>query len=90
MMLEIIFAMIIVAALLIIFFNKEAMVPIIVIFVIGLTGLGYIFNAVSLIECDFKEPFKEEFIRGTGVFIAPLGAILGYIDIEDGENEQNE
>lgn len=45
---------------------------------------GYVANIVRLCGCDFTDPWKAEIIRGVGVVIAPVGCVLGYIDIQDG------
>lgn len=44
---------------------------------------GYGANIYKLASCDFKSPYKAEAIRGAGIFMAPVGVILGYIDIQD-------
>ena len=44
---------------------------------------GYITNIVRFCRCDFQEPYKTEVIRGIGIAIPPIGAIVGYVNIED-------
>lgn len=44
-------------------------------------------NIVKLFDCDFEAPYKAEFIRAVGIPIAPVGAIVGFMDIEDGRNK---
>jgi hypothetical protein len=45
---------------------------------------GWVKNIIKLSECDFEAPYKAEVIYAVGLF--PLvGAITGWIDIEDGE-----
>jgi len=40
---------------------------------------GYISNIVKLTSCDFKPSYKCEIIRGVGIALFPMGAILGCI-----------
>jgi hypothetical protein len=46
---------------------------------------GYVMNIVALCKCDFEPSYKAETIRTVGVVIPVVGAVTGYIDIEDGE-----
>ncbi len=46
---------------------------------------GYVNNMVQLYHCDFKPSYKAEVTRTIGVFIAPIGIVIGYIDLDDGE-----
>jgi len=41
--------------------------------------IGFIMNVVALIGCDFNPIDKEEIIRGIGIFVPPIGCILGFI-----------
>lgn len=53
-------------------------------FVLGILGLiGYVMCIVKLCNCDFRESYKAEVIYGVGVCTG-LGAVIGWIDIEDG------
>ena len=42
-------------------------------------------NVVALCKTDFKPSYKAEVLRGIGVVAPPLGGVLGYIPISDGE-----
>ena len=56
-------------------------------FIVGLLGLaGWIQNIYKLTQVDCKSPYKAEICRVIGI-IPPVGAVIGWIDIEDGENE---
>jgi len=46
-----------------------------------LTGIGWVRNLVKFVKLDFQEPYKAEIIRG--ISITPIGAITGWIKIED-------
>lgn len=44
--------------------------------------IGWVMNVYDLlVNCDFASPYKAEVLRGIGVFVAPLGGILGWINI---------
>lgn len=52
--------------------------PIIAI-IIGILGVcGWIANIVKLATCDWAIS-GEEVLRVVGIFVAPLGAVLGFI-----------
>ena len=44
---------------------------------------GYISNLVYFVKTDFEPSYKEEIVRGVGIFIPPVGVVLGYVDLED-------
>ena len=46
-------------------------------------GVGYLDNIFQLTECDFEPPYKCEVIRSVGVFVPPVGIIVGYVSIDD-------
>jgi len=51
--------------------------------------IGWVANIVRLVnDCDFESPYKCEVIRGIGVPVAIVGAVAGYINIEDGRKNQ--
>ena len=43
---------------------------------------GWVKNIVKLCQCDFASPYKAEVVYAIGV-IPPVGAITGWINIED-------
>ncbi len=43
---------------------------------------GWCLNIYKLVHLDFKAPYKAEIIRTAGLFPI-VGAITGYIDIQD-------
>lgn len=57
---------------------------VLVLAVIGIAGTGYVKNVIKLTELDFVAPYKAETIRVIGLF-PPVGAVAGYMDIEDGQ-----
>lgn len=44
---------------------------------------GWGMNIHKLTKYDFKPSYEAEIIRLIGVFVAPIGVIAGYVDIED-------
>ena len=46
--------------------------------------VGWCMNVYKFCKCDFDAPYKAEIIRGVGIAVAPMGAITGYINIQDG------
>ena len=50
--------------------------------------VGYVSNFVGFVKCDFEPSYKAEIIRGIGIFVPPIGAMAGYIAIEDGDDEK--
>ena len=52
--------------------------------------LGWVMNVVAFASCDFEPSYKAEIIRGVGIVVAPVGAISGYLTIEDGVTEEVE
>lgn len=47
--------------------------------------LGWVLNVVDFASCDFKPSYKVEVLRGVGIVVPPLGCVLGWIPMEDGE-----
>lgn len=45
--------------------------------------VGYVMNVYKLATSDFEQPYVNEGIRAVGVIAFPLGAIVGYVSIED-------
>ena len=45
--------------------------------------LGYVLNIAQLCQCDFGVPIKAEVVRVIGVCIPPVGAVVGWCDVND-------
>lgn len=43
--------------------------------------VGWVKNIYALTQCDFEPTYKAEVLRIIGIPIAPVGAILGYVDL---------
>lgn len=54
------------------------------VLVMSILFAGWAANLYKFCQCDFKPSYKAEVIRGAGVFIPPVGAVLSLVDIEDG------
>lgn len=50
--------------------------------------VGWIMNVYKLVHLDFSSPYKAEAIRVVGL-VPPIGAIVGYINIEDGKEKED-
>lgn len=62
----------------------ELMLSLLMISILIIVPLyGYINNVIQFVSCDFKEPYKAEVLRGVGIFMFPVGCVLGLIDIDD-------
>ena len=47
--------------------------------------VGWVVNIYRALNCDFEAPYKCDAIRIIGIFVPPVGGVVGYIDIEDGD-----
>jgi hypothetical protein len=45
-------------------------------------NIGYVWNIVRFVSCDFEAPYKAEVLYGAGI-VTGLGVVIGYINIED-------
>jgi len=59
-------------------------------FAIAIFGLiGWIKNISKLIDCDFEPSYKSEVLRIIGIPMAPMGAVIGYMDLIDVKKPEN-
>ena len=49
--------------------------------------VGWVMNIVKFTQCDFEPVNKTEIVRGVCIFVAPVGAVIGYMDIGE-ENDR--
>lgn len=61
----------------------KTVLTIIPLVIILIGGAGWLFNVYKLATSNFEAPYKNEIIRGIGVVVAPLGAVVGYINMDD-------
>lgn len=45
----------------------------------GVGLVGWIVNIFKLVGCDFSDLGAEVILRIVGIFVAPLGSILGFV-----------
>lgn len=58
-----------------------SVVELLVVIVAIVGGIGWCMNAYKITQCDFDAPYKAEAIRAVGIFMPPVGAVVGYIDL---------
>jgi len=65
--------------------NRGSAGFLIIIYILGflILAIGWIINLVKFCKCDFEAPYKAEVIRGVSIFVAPVGGVMGYINIDD-------
>ena len=64
--------------------EKLSLAGILLILCIGVAAVcGWVSNIYKFAQCDLKSPVKAEIVRGIGIPFAPVGAVLGYLDIKD-------
>ena len=59
--------------------SLEILVGTVIVFAV----FGWGLNIYKFATSNFEPSYKNEVIRGIGIFIPPVGAITGYITIED-------
>lgn len=62
---------------------KELIISVLTYLVIILAAIGYVKDIVHFVSCDFESPYKAEILYGIGAISPPIGAVMGYIDIDD-------
>lgn len=60
----------------------ELVIALFILFSIFSCIAGWGINIVKLTRCDFQPPYKAEIIRSVGL-VPIVGAVVGWIDIED-------
>ena len=62
----------------------DSLVAALIYLLVFLFGVvGWIRNIVGFVQCDFKEPYKAEIIRGIGIPCVPMGVVCGFVEIKD-------
>lgn len=56
---------------------------ILILGIIALGAVGYVINLQLLLELDFDPPYKAEIVRGTGLIVPFLGAVVGFFKVTD-------
>jgi len=69
---------------------KSAVITFSIYALIAIFGLiGWIKNISKLIDCDFEPSYKSEVLRIIGIPVAPVGAVIGYMDLIDVKKPEN-
>ena len=55
--------------------------PLVALLVILALIVGWILNIVNFVQCDFEAPYKCEIVRAIGIPVAPIGGIVGYMNL---------
>ena len=50
---------------------------------------GWVKNIIKLSECDFEPSYKSEVLRIIGIPVAPMGIVIGYMDLTDEKQINN-
>ena len=61
--------------------NSSVIGGLIVLGIYFVLGFGYVSNIVKLCYCDFASPYKAEVIRVVGIFMPPVGVVVGYLNL---------
>ncbi len=65
--------------------EKLGVIGCLILAIVLIAGIiGYVGNIAALCHCDFEGPYGAEIIRGVGVIVPFVGAIVGYMEIPDG------
>ena len=58
-------------------------IAVVYLFIVLFLGIGWVTNLVKFAKCNFEPSYKAEVLRCVGVFVPPVGGIMGYITIKD-------
>ena len=50
-----------------------------VVAIIALAGYGWVVNSIKMVGMDFSTITGMMVVRAIGIFMAPLGAVMGYL-----------
>lgn len=63
--------------------NSSTSINIIGLIIIVFCFTGWVKNIIKLSECDFEPSYKSEVLRIIGIPVAPMGIVIGYMDLTD-------
>jgi hypothetical protein len=63
--------------------NTSSSINIIGLIIIVLCFTGWIKNIIKLSNCDFEPSYRSEVLRIIGIPVAPMGIVIGYMDLTD-------
>ena len=69
--------------------NSSTSINIIGLIIIIFCFTGWVKNIIKLSECDFEPSYKSEVLRIIGIPVAPMGIVIGYMDLTDEKQINN-
>lgn len=63
--------------------NTSSTINIIGLIIIIFCFTGWIKNIIKLSNCDFEPSYRSEVLRIIGIPVAPMGIVIGYMDLID-------
>jgi hypothetical protein len=63
--------------------NTSSSINIIGLIIIVFCFTGWIKNIIKLSNCDFEPSYRSEVLRIIGIPVAPMGIVIGYMDLTD-------
>ena len=63
--------------------NSPTSINIIGLIIIIFCFTGWIKNIIKLSNCDFEPSYRSEVLRIIGIPVAPMGIVIGYMDLTD-------
>jgi hypothetical protein len=63
--------------------SSSTTINIIGLIIIIVCFTGWLKNIIKLTNCDFEPSYKSEVLRIIGIPVAPMGIIIGYMDLTD-------
>jgi hypothetical protein len=69
--------------------NTSSTINIIGLIIIVFCFTGWIKNIIKLSNCDFEPSYRSEVLRIIGIPVAPMGIVIGYMDLNDEKQVNN-
>ena len=69
--------------------NSSTSINIIGLIIIVFCFTGWVKNIIKLSECDFEPSYRSEVLRTIGIPVAPMGIVIGYMDLIDEKQINN-
>lgn len=69
--------------------NSSTSINVIGLIIIIFCFTGWVKNIIKLSECDFEPSYKSEVLRIIGIPVAPMGIVIGYMDLTDEKQINN-
>jgi hypothetical protein len=69
--------------------NSSTSINIIGLIIIIFCFTGWVKNIIKLSNCDFEPSYRSEVLRIIGIPVAPMGIVIGYMDLNDEKQINN-